>query len=284
MLWYGVITVSAVMFGAQFWFTQMFRRAYGSGIQAVLVSSAGTALVGIAALSIINGFQFACTPFSLLMALLVTINGLLFSLCSLNALGHINLSLYSVFSMLGGMALPFAAGILFYDEALTPGRIVSFILITASLFLTVQKGDKRTGTLWYAGIFVLNGMSGVLSKIFQAAPYAKVSASEYSILCAAVTLVVSLAALAFCREKLKPLNRQTVISLLGSGVLNRVANYLLLLSLAYLPASAQYPFITGGTMIFSTLLCYFTPQKPSKRELAALAVSLVGVLLQVFLP
>ena len=67
----------------------------------------------------------------------------------------------------------------------------------------------------------------------------------------------------------------------GNGVLNRVANYLLLLSLAFLPASVQYPMITGGVMIVSTLLSYFTPNKPKLKEWLSVALSFAGIMIMV---
>ena len=282
MIYYGVITVCAAMFSMQFFFTQMYQKAYGKGLMPMLVSSAGSGIVGIIMLSLINGFHFGCTPFSLIMAILVGLNSMAFSFCSLEALGKINLSLYSVFSMLGGMALPFVAGIAFFGEALTLGKCICFIFIVLALMLTVEKGEKGSGAMFYIGVFVLNGMSGVLSKIFQALPFSKVSSVEYSFLCAFISTVMALVLIPFVKGEKKPLNKMTVIAICGKGVLNRLANLLLLICLTYLPASAQYPFITGGTMIFSTIICYFTNDKPSRRELISVALSFIGLLALVF--
>ena len=106
----------------------------------------------------------------------------------MKALNKINLSLYSVFSMLGGMTLPFLAGLLFYGEPLPLGKGVCFVLVVISLLFTVQKGDKKSGWLYYTGIFVLNGMSGVIAKAFNDGPYPKGSAADFSILSALVTV------------------------------------------------------------------------------------------------
>jgi hypothetical protein len=37
-------------------------------------------------------------------------------------------------------------------------------------------------------------------------------------------------------------------------------------------------------MILSTLLCYFTPEKPKIREIAAVVVSFAGLLVLLFIP
>lgn len=286
MLYYGIISLCAVMFGMMFFFNQMFQKSYGDSLRASLVFSAGSAVVGIIILSVISGFKIGYTHFSLFMAVLVALNGFAFTFCSFMALGKINLSLYSVFSMLGGMVLPFVTGILFYGEPLTPGKIICFVFITIALFLTVKKGNKsNSGFIYYAGIFIFNGLSGVLSKIYTDAPEVmKIGATEYSILCAIVALVMSVIILLFMKKENSKLNKKAIFAIIGSGIFSKIPNYLLLISLLHLPASAQYPFITGGTMIVSTVIAYITRQKPSKKEVLSVAFSFVGLMALVLIP
>ena len=85
------------------------------------------------------------------------------------------------------------------------------------------------------------------------------------------------------RGKLPEITLRPALDMAAYGAVNRVANFLLLLSLAHLPASAQYPFVTGGVMIVSTLISFFTPQKPSKKELLAVALAFAGIILLVAL-
>ena len=286
MLYYGIISLCAVMFGMMFFFNQMFQKSCGDTLKSSIVFSLWSALAGIIILSAISGFKIGYTHFSLIMAVIVAVNGFAFTFCSFMALGKINLSLYSVFSMLGGMALPFVAGILFYGEPLTLGKIICFAFITFALFLTVKKGDKNnSGFIYYLGIFVFNGLSGVLSKIYTDAPeIAKIGTTEYSILCAIVAFVMSAILLLFIRgEKIK-MTKKAVVAIIGSGFFSKIPNYLLLVSLVHLPASAQYPFITGGTMIVSTVIAYITHQRPSKREILSVAFSFAGLMALVLIP
>lgn len=279
MIYYGMITAAVAMFSIQFFFKNIYRNARGSGTGATLEFSALSSLAGMAVLFIMNGLRFEFTAFSLLMAALSAVNSISFTFCSLTALGKINLSLYSVFSMLGGMVLPFAAGIIFFDEPLRAGKIVCLLFITAALCVTIQRDECRSGTGYYIGVFALNGMSGVLSKIFQASPFEKTSAAGYSVLSAASTVVIACALLPFFRsgEKRK-LSAGMIVGTMGNGILGCIANLLLLISLAHLPASAQYPFVTGGVMIMSTALCFFTSRKPRARELVSVALAFAGML------
>ena len=284
MIYYGVISVAVLMFSVQFFFNQLFQKNYGNDLQASLVSSLFSGIVGLFSLLIINGFAFEYTHFTLLMSLITAINGFAFTFCSLKALGKINLSLYSVFSMLGGMVLPFLTGILFYNEPLTTGKTICFILIILSLFLTIKKDDKSSGKIYYAGIFILNGLSGVISKIYQDAHYVKASSDGYSVLTVIVTIIISFLILLFIKKEKRKINKQVIISFIGCGSLGRIANWLLLIALLHIPASAQYTFVTGGVMIFSTLISFFTSNKPSVKEILSVLTAFAGLLILILIP
>lgn len=52
----------------------------------------------------------------------------------------------------------------------------------------------------------------------------------------------------------------------------------------HVDASVQYPMVTGGTIIVSTLICCFGKNKPTKREILAVAVAFIGLLLLFVIP
>ena len=107
-MYYGIITVAVVMFGMQFFFNDKFQKNYGSGLHASLLFSFFSSLSGLLCLLVINRFALTFTPFTLLMATLTALNSLLYTFCAIKAFARINLSLFSIFAMLGGMLLPFA--------------------------------------------------------------------------------------------------------------------------------------------------------------------------------
>lgn len=282
MIYYGILLAAVTMFSFQFLFNGIFEKEYGNGLRAMFVFSAGSSLVGFLILLMINGFRFEFTWFSMLMAFFAALDSIGYTYFSLKALGRINLSLYSMFAMLGGMILPSVAGILFYEEELTVGKGICYILIVLSLVLSSKKGEKKSGYIYYMGVFMLNGISGVLSTIFQNAPYQKTSAAGYSMLIALTALGICLVFLPFIKGGGERLTKKAVVSMGGYGVLCRVGNYLLLIALAHLPASAQYPFVTGGVMIISTVISSFTKNKPSRREIIGVAVAFAALLILMF--
>jgi len=285
-MYYALTMLSVVMFGGCFYLNDAYRRAHGSGWVVSLRYSLISSLAGLIVLLLINGWQWEFTPFTLLMALAATVNGKLYSFCSFKALDKINLSLYSLFSMLGGMALPFLQGILFFHEDMSVAKAVCVVCITAALVLTVERGKKRRGTIYYIGVFVFNGMSGVLSKIFTEAPYEKTSAAGYSVLICLSGVVMSLLLLVpfYLRGRVGRPTLRGVAAGVSAGALNKVANFLLVAALVHLDASVQYPMVTGGVMIVSTALCFVNKTTPSAKELWSVGVAFLGMLALFVIP
>ena len=284
ILYYGIISVAVVMFGFQFFFNNDYEKKNGSSLITSMVFIFGSSLVGLPVLWAINSFKFEFTWYTLLMATVTAVNMIACIFCGQKALSKINLSLYSIFSMLGGMLLPFFAGILFYGEELTIGKVLCFVIVTVALFFTFEKGQAKKGAVYYIGIFVFNGMSGVLSKIFQESEMVKTSAAGYSVLSALMTVVIAGLFVLFNLKKAELPAKNSYLSLAGCGLLNKIANYLLLISLSQVPASVQYPMVTGGVMIVSTILGFFTPNKPKKKEIISLVLSFIGLMMLVLVP
>ena len=282
-IYYALVSLSVVMFGVQFLFTDKYQKECGQSALAAHRLTFFSGIVGIVILLIINGFSVEYTHFTLICAIASALVSLFYSICSLKALAKINLSLYSLFAMLGGMVLPFVQGLIFYNEELTTGKVICFVLIAVALALTVNKDTNKGGWLYYIGIFVLNGLSGVVSTFFQKADYPKTNAESFSIWSAVAAVIISLVALIILRGKgKKPSFKAVSIAVVG-GTLSRIANYVLVIALAVLPATVQYPFVTGGVMIASTVIAAIVGQKPSKREILAVAISFIGILALVFI-
>jgi drug/metabolite transporter (DMT)-like permease len=168
------------------------------------------------------------------------------------------------------------------------------LFICASLAFTVEKGERKRGLIFYIGIFVLNGMAGVISKLFSASDFPKTSAADYLIWIAIFTIAFSglVWVLLSCFGKrdektIRPSKGvlfQTYALGALNGALNKVANFLLVLAIAKVDASVQYPMVTGGTIIISTILCFFGDKKPSKKEIISVILAFIGMLFLFLLP
>ena len=296
MEYYLLIVLSVAMFGGGFALQDTYRKKRGSGIKISMESAFIGSLAGLLVLFIFNGFSLEITWFTILMAILSAVNSIAFTFCAFKSLDYINLSFFSLFAMLGGMALPFFQGILFYGEGITLAKGFCVVFICLALAMTVEKGDKKKGGIFYIGIFILNGMAGVISKIFTASELPKTSAAAYSIWIAICTIVLSgvvwlLLTLLDKRKGWQTQEKPAKKALWQSyaigtlyGAINKVANFLLVIALAHVDASVQYPMVTGGTMIVSTLICFFGEKKPSKKEMISVALAFAGMMVLFLIP
>ena len=286
-MYYALIMLSVAMFGGCFALNDVYRRIRGSSIKISLEFSLVGSLASFVVLMLANGFKLEFTPFTLIMAILASLNGFAFTFCSFKALDRINLSLYSLFSMLGGMMLPFLQGILFYGEKMSLAKWLCFLFITVALILTLEKGERKKGTVYYVCIFMLNGMSGVLSKFFSEADFAKTSATGYTNLISICSMVISTVLLmTFFRNKIvgEKIFFTGVAVGAASGIANRIANLVLVMALSHVDASVQYPMVTGGVMIVSTLISFFGENKANKKEVLSIIVAFIGLLILFVVP
>ena len=130
-------------------------------------------------------------------------------------------------------------------------------------------------------------MSGVLTKLYNELPFDKASSAGYSIWMAICTMVGAgiLWLVLFGKKKgERPYTWKAGAVCAVHGGLGKVANFLLVIALLHVDASAQYPLVTGGVMIVSTLICFFGDRKPSKREIASIAVAFAGTLALFLIP
>ncbi|MBR6939825.1 MAG: hypothetical protein IKH65_03370 [Clostridia bacterium] len=277
-MYYAILSVSVVLFGVQFLFNRQYQIIRGPSVRTAMLFMFTAFSAGTLILWGINKFRFEFTPFTLIVASVAAANSLAYSFCSIKALGKVNLSIYSVFAMLGGMVIPFIAGIVFFKEELTAGKIICLVLITVALALTISGKSKKSGLGVCFGIFIFNGLGGVYAKLFTSLDYPKTSEAGYSVLMALSTVVISGLMLIFIRRPEMKKSPAADSLAAGYGVVNCIGNLLLLIALRKLPASAQFPFITGGVMIVSTVISCFTKDKPSKREFVSVAVAFAGLL------
>ncbi len=288
LLW---ISGSTVLFSVQFLFKKLFQKGEGSSAGTAMLSCFISTVFSILLLIVKGGTTFEFSWFSFAVATLHGLRAIAMSLMSIRVLEKANLSVFSLFSQLGGTLLPFLFAILFYGEALTWQKSVCMLLLSAAIYFEMagKKKEKREGknkggvAFWYMGVFILNGLSGVFAKINQSAPDSiAVSPSAFTLLEKLIVLILSAVILFIFRKKgvrLK-LNRPAVsVFYLGAeAILNTVANLILLVALDYVDASVQYPIVTGGIIVLSLLLEPLSGSKPKKHTVTAAAVSLIGLI------
>ena len=128
-------------------------------------------------------------------------------------------------------------------------------------------------------------MSGVLAKIFSASPFEKTGNAGYSIWIAVCTAIISGLLLLTVKNKAqKPYTWKALGISASQGAINQVANFFLVITIAHVDSSAQYPIVTGGVIIVSTLISFLGSRKPTKKEILSVVLAFVGTLVLFVIP
>lgn len=289
-MYIALICFATFLFSVQFVFNDVYQRGEGANVVTAMLFSGLTGIAGIIMLVLTNGDAFQYSLFSMLLAFLSAAKNVLSAYLSIMVLSRANLSVYSLYSMLGGMLLPFGYAILFCGEPLTWQKCVCTVLVMGALLLGLrgkdsapeEKRQQGSPLPWYLGVFVMNGLSGVFSTIHQRAGEIAVSASAYSLMERVWGLLIVVVVLLVCRSRGQAIRLQKPLRSIGStvgfGVITTLANLILLIALLHVDASIQYPIVTGGVIVLSLMWDWILGKKPNRYAMGAAAVSFAGLL------
>lgn len=277
---YVLLIIAAAFFSLQFMFQQNYQKIRGSGVNATFIFTLFTDGMIFLFTWIGQGFRLEFKWFSFLLCILAAANSILYVFCSLKALQKANLLLYSMYAMLGGMLLPLLTGFFIYREPVTSPIIASCILILAALILTLNLKTKgKSCRHYYVLVFLLNGMSGTLSKFHQSSHLAHVSSMGYLELKSTLSVIIVLTMLLITRRKISMLSMREWFCVGGNALLCGAGNLFMLIALLRVPASVQYPLVTGGVIIFSFLIDLLQKKCPSRNNLIAAGLALASTVI-----
>lgn len=272
MIHYAMIVAATVLFSLQFVFNRGYERECGSGWPVARHFALIAAAIGAVLMLALNGFTLEFSWFSALLALGSATVNILYTYASIQAFAVANLSMYSMFAMLGGMLLPYVLGICLGEELKLTGMLCC-LLITVSLLLTVEKGHAKKGALkFYLLVFFLNGMSGVLATLHQGHE-AAVSSNAYLFLGRTMTVIICLVSLLLDKNRSFTISLKAVGFSVGYALFSCGGNLLLLLALLHVPASVQYPIVTGGVIVLSALVDLLRKEKVTPKTWIAVAIA-----------
>ncbi len=280
---YLYIIIADLLFSMQFLFNQQFRKRNGDGIDQTFTFSMYTNGISFLLLLVLNGFSLKINLVSFILAFIYAIVILGYSYSGLKSFATANLSVYSIFAMLGGMLLPFAYGVIFNGEDFSFAKAMCVVLIGISTALSFEKGGgKGKNFKYYIAVFVLNGLVGVLSAIHQSKNGDAVDSGSFMATVNICAFVLCLVFHLVKNKKVPLLPFKEVGNLACYAGCSGIGNLLCLIALSQLDASVQYPIITGGVMVFSTLISIIRKEKPSARTIISTAIACVSTILIMF--
>ena len=178
-IYYVLLFLSALIFASQFFVTRQYQRRNGTGFLSS-VKLSFFAYLTIAIFFFIKGclttgtLNFGFSWFTFFISLLIAFVSLSCVYMGIKVLAVGDMSIYSVVMMLGSLILPSVVGVVFYKEELTLLKGIALLLMFTAIVFSVSSIDKNKLTLkailYYVGIFVMNGMIGVLFTIHQNQP------------------------------------------------------------------------------------------------------------------
>ena len=287
---YILICVASVMFASQFVFQQRYSKTEGTTVSGSLRFSLYGAIIQIFLMLALSlaGKGSGLTGFNLPAAgicVLGAINNILCAFFCVKVFESADMTMFSIFMMLGGMTLPFIAGLLFFDEEPRITKFIAFALIAAALFLETGKASPVRGktALYYAGLFISNGMSGVYAKLNQSLEQGA-DTNAYIIMTAAATVIICSAILLFKgtvkKESIAFLSpKSALLSIVPYIIISSAGSFTLLTALETLPASVQYPMSTGGTIVISALISLIRREKLKPLNFVAVAISVASAII-----
>ena len=278
---YVLILIADLLFSVQFLATKIYSKNNPKAVVTSFSFSLGSNFVMLLYLLALTGFAPKFSLFSLGMALITALMSVSSSYCSIAALNYINLSMYSMFLMLGSTMIPTVFGILFWDEDITVGKIICTILITIALILGVNRGDptKKGGAKYYFLCFMLNGFSGIVAKYHQMHPD-HVPSNSYLVLSSSLTCIIAFVVIMIANRKRAKEIFTSPVSLgcmAGYAVVHGVAQLFSLITLEALPVSLQQPLVTGGVLGFSFIISVIMKEKVTVKNVVAFVLAVASV-------
>ena len=166
---YTMIVMADVLMAVTFALQKKYQEKAGVSIKASLVYTILLGVFSSALFFVLNKMTLAVTPFSIVMATLISAVGAAYVFIGFHVMKKGNMSIYTLFLMTGGMTVPYLYGVLFLNEPLTLMRTVGlFLIIGAIVVANFKKGkmDKEMIFLCIA-VFLLNGICSVIAKTHQ---------------------------------------------------------------------------------------------------------------------
>lgn len=287
MIYYILIFLAALGTGLNFAVTKVYQLKQGNSIQSGVIFNSLVGLVGSLIYFVVGGFKIEFTIFSVVLALLFTLFCGLYTIIGFKIMSIGSMAIYTIFLMLGGMILPYFYGLFFLGEKITVLKVVALLLMIIAIILQ-NDGEKKKGkALFYilcVCVFVLNGLVSVVSKVHQSYPqFETVSDNAFVLIKNLMRFLMFGAMIPFVREKgirIFAISPKMYIVIAASALFSSVAYYLQLVCASYLPATIQFPVMSGGTIIFTALLgliCF--KEKISLRQAFCLTLCTVSTII-----
>lgn len=285
---YVMLTLAAMLLAVDFVLNKIYQKAKGTSPRAGFGFNSLLGLFTAIIFFVIDGFKIECSVYSLTMAAFMSFLVMCYNMIGFQLLKSGSVALYTLFLMTGGMIVPYIYGILFLNEPFSGLRTAGLFLILFGVVLSNFSNKKLNckQIMLCAAVFFLNGFVSVISKLHQIeTAFYCVNAAEFVILGGLFKFIFAgmLYFIVKGKNKItsdKLINTEALLIIAASAVVGGFSYLMQLLGAASLPATILYPFITGGSIVFSALVgSIFLKEKISKKMAASVIFCFIGTVL-----
>lgn len=301
---YAYILLAVVCFAGQFAFTKLYEGSVRQTTVTALAMLVATGTLGAVLYLFIGGFHISFSLPSFAWAVAFAVVMIPYYTVGIKVLSLGSLAVYSMFMMLGGMLVPFFYGVVFLQEELSVGSVLGTLLLTVFVILQAAGQAPQTGKMENTPkkekyfffvlcllIFLINGLTGVIAKAHQISE-GTVDEISFTVISCALTALFSLALLGFEYLRKRRETRQQITTVLKIkplclmamiGAASYTGNFLHLLAAGGVPASVQFPLVSGGVIVLSALVSVFVfHERLSKMEWMSIAGAFFSTVLFAF--
>ncbi len=245
-----------------------------------------------------QNFHFNFSWYSLIMASLTALVGFAYLLLSFPMLKSGQMATYTLFLMTGGSMVPYVWGLFKLGEEFSWLRTAGLIVIVVGVvFANFQKTNLNVKyILMGVCVFFLNGIMSTVAKVHQVEKtYETVTSSEFIILQAFAFFVLGSvswmiwairekrgggASQGVSRSEKTATLMWSLLFCFATAAVGGLSYIFQLESASKLPATVVYPFLTGGSIIFTAIAgLLFFREKISKKVLGGIVLCFIGTLM-----
>lgn len=291
--YYLLLVFASLLFSVNTYFNKTYQKNEGESFEKLMLFMWVSAIFGVFVMLCLSGFKVKIDSFALLMAILNSIAHLTCTIVAMKCMSKVNLSLYSLFIMSGGMILPTLYGLVFNSENLSVTKAVCIVLLIIAMFVSVGKMSDCKGLPYCILVFFANGMYGVITSIYKTKSTVYIPDANYNMFVLLWSFIFASIILLFIVPRYKKQHGESLFALNKPKqsypaaffyiLSNGIGNFFLLFALNKgVEVSVQYPLITGGTIIFSTVISVLLKEKVYKRTFIAVAIAFAGLVTMCF--
>lgn len=196
---YVFLILAVLCIVGQFLITKLYQRSVRQALITSLFFVLLSSFVTLVIFFVYNGFRFGgITWYSLMLAIISSVIMIVYNVISIKIMGLGEVSIYSMFMMLGGMIVPFVEGLIVNPETnrlkLTNGlglTFLTFFLIFQVAGVKTAKSTKKKFYLLCIIMFFINGIVGVLTSLQSNPIYPAMTSENFTILKSLIMIALS---------------------------------------------------------------------------------------------